>query len=52
MLADLDKYSDRKSSKTFVMEAGITTQDNLALVREKGYQYVCVSRKRLKDVPT
>ena len=32
------------------MDAGIATEDNLALVREKGYDYVCVSRHRLQDL--
>jgi transposase len=32
-----------------VMDAGIATQDNLAMLRTKGYDYLCVSRSRLKD---
>ncbi|WP_057940598.1 IS1634 family transposase [Algoriphagus resistens] len=48
MVADLEKYSG-KARKTIVMDAGIATEDNLELIREKGYEYVCVSRKRLKD---
>lgn len=50
MLADLEKYSG-KAKKTIVMDAGIATEENLELVRGKGYDYVCVSRKRLKDYP-
>jgi transposase len=49
MVADLEKYSGRAKKKTIVMDAGIATEDNLALVREKGHDYVCVSRKRLGD---
>lgn len=48
MLADLEKYSG-KAKKTIVMDAGIATEENLELIREKGYDYVCVSRKRLKN---
>lgn len=48
MVADLEKYSG-KAKKTIVMDAGIATEDNLELIREKGYDYVCVSRKRLRD---
>ncbi len=33
------------------MDAGIATEDNLELVKEKGYHYVVVSRKRLGDYP-
>jgi transposase len=51
MVADLEKYSGTAKKKTIVMDAGIATEDNLTLVREKGYDYVCVSRKRLKDYP-
>ncbi len=51
MVADLEKYSGKARNKTIVMDAGIATEDNLALIREKGYDYVCVSRKRLRDYP-
>ena len=32
-----------------VMDAGIATEENLRLIKEKGYNYLCVSRKRLTD---
>lgn len=51
MIADLDRHSGKAKKKTIVMDAGIATEDNLALIREKGYDYVCVSRKRLRDYP-
>lgn len=51
MVADLEKYSGKAKKKTIVMDAGIATEDNLTLIREKGYDYVCVSRKRLRDYP-
>ena len=31
------------------LDAGIATEDNLMKIREKGYDYLCVSRSRLKD---
>jgi transposase len=35
-----------------VLDAGIATEDNLKLITEKGYRYLCVSRSRLKDYQT
>ena len=32
--------------------AGIATEDNLKLITEKGYKYLCVSRSKLKDYQT
>jgi len=32
-----------------VIDAGIATEDNLKMLREKGYDYLCVSRSKLKD---
>jgi transposase len=32
-----------------VLDAGIATEDNLRLIEEKGYRYLCVSRTKLKD---
>ena len=51
MLDDLEEHSNSKTQKTVVIDAGIATHDNIALLQEKGYKYVCVSRKRLKDYP-
>lgn len=51
MIDDLKKYADSTSKQTIVMDAGIATEDNLELLKEKGYKYVCVSRKRIKDYP-
>ena len=34
------------SERTIVMDAGIGTEDNIALIRKNGYKYVVVSRKR------
>lgn len=51
MISDLEQHSDHGPKKTIVMDAGIATEDNLSMLREKGYDYVCVSRKRLKKYP-
>ena len=32
-----------------VLDAGIATEENLRLIQDKGYHYLCVSRTRLKD---
>ena len=32
-----------------VIDAGIATEDNLAMILKEGYQYVCVSRSNLKQ---
>lgn len=49
----VDKLSVKTSAaeeKTLVViDAGIATEENLALIKEKGYNYLCVSRTRLKD---
>ena len=35
-----------------VLDAGIATEENLKLIVEKGYKYLCVSRTKLKDYQT
>lgn len=37
------------ASAIVVIDAGIATEENLKLIVEKGYKYVCVSRKSLSD---
>lgn len=32
-----------------VMDAGIATEDNIGMLKTKGYDYLCVSRSNLKD---
>lgn len=32
-----------------VIDAGIATEENLSLIKAKGYNYLCVSRTKLKD---
>jgi len=48
----IDKLRIQTSSTTkatVVIDAGIATEDNLKHIAEKGYNYVCVSRKSLKE---
>ena len=41
--------SDTTKKAVVVMDAGIATEENLKILEEKGYQYLCVSRSQLKD---
>ena len=42
--------SSNSSQKTLVViDAGIATEDNLEKIKSKGYNYLCVSRRRLTD---
>lgn len=41
--------SDVSKKAVVVMDAGIATEDNLKILEQKGYQYLCVSRTQLKD---
>jgi transposase len=47
----LEKLSDNTSATKpiVVMDAGIATQKNLDILTGKGYKYVVVSRKKIKD---
>ncbi len=49
----IKKLSRRASSTTrkplIVMDAGIITEDNAKMLKEKGYDYICVSRTKLKN---
>jgi hypothetical protein len=46
-LSDKTSFADRKP--TVVMDAGISTDENLEMLKATGYHYVCVSRTKLKD---
>jgi len=52
------KTSDSAQKALVVIDAGIATEDNLKMIRDKGYDYMCVSRSTLKqyskqaDAPT
>ena len=41
--------SSDKSKRIIVIDAGIATENNLRMITEKGYDYVCVSRSSLKQ---
>lgn len=43
------KTSQTAQRAIVVIDAGIATEDNLILLEKKGYDYVCVSRKEVKD---
>lgn len=48
----LDKIAQNTSSPAkpiVVMDAGIATEKNIAVLNEKGYKYVVVSRSKIKD---
>lgn len=49
-LAAKTRVPNRPDRKTLVvMDAGIATEENLSLIKERGYNYLCVSRNRLVD---
>lgn len=43
------KTTDLSAKAIVVIDAGIATEDNLKLIQEKGYDYVCVSRSKIKE---
>ena len=47
----LDKLSrcTNAGQPVVVMDAGIATEENLKMIKTKGYHYLCVSRTKLKD---
>lgn len=50
MITDLKAHST-SIKQTVVIDAGIATDENLTMIQEANLEYVCVSRKRLKDYP-
>jgi transposase len=46
-LSNQTSFTGRKP--IVVIDAGIATEDNLTMLRGKGYDYVCVSRSSLKE---
>ena len=49
-LAEKTRVPNNPEQKTLVvMDAGIATEDNLQKIKDKGYNYLCVSRRRLTD---
>lgn len=49
MIEDLEANARGEMEKTIVIDAGIADDKNLELIDQKGYKYVCVSRKRLRE---
>jgi len=49
MIKDLEANARGAVEKTIVIDAGIADEKNLKMISQKGYKYVCVSRKRLKE---
>jgi len=50
ILTTLESHTGTREAKPIVaLDAGIATEGNLALLKQKGYDYVCVSRTKLKD---
>ena len=43
------KTSDLSAKAIVVIDAGIATEENLKLIQEKGYDYMCVSSSKIKD---
>ena len=43
------KTSGSAKKALIVMDAGIATEDNLKMVKDKGYDYLCVTRSTLKN---
>lgn len=44
-----NQTSFTKRKPIVVMDAGIATDDNISMLKRKGYDYMCVSRANLKD---
>lgn len=49
MITNMEENSNKHSQKTIVMDAGIATDDNLSMIKERGYDYVCVAREQLEN---
>ncbi len=46
-----DCGKDRLLKPTIVLDAGIATEDNIKWLRDRGYRYIVVSRKKKKAIP-
>jgi transposase len=49
LMIDKLSRSTNAQNPVIVIDAGIATEENLEMIRDKGYHYLCVSRTRLKD---
>lgn len=41
--------NDSNNKVLVCLDAGISTEENLLKIKEKGYNYLCVSRRRLTE---
>ncbi len=48
IISQLQSTGQSTEGQVVVIDAGIASEDNLAMLREKGLKYVCVSRSKLK----
>lgn len=49
MLESIKELGEGSGKKTVVIDAGIATEDNIALIRKEGMHYVAISRKQSYD---
>jgi transposase len=49
IIDNLHQQTSSQKRAVVVIDAGIPTEDNLAIIQQKGYDYVCVSRSKIKD---
>jgi transposase len=49
MIIKLHTHTVPSHKPTVVLDAGIATEENLKMIKEQGYHYVCVTRTKLKD---
>jgi len=46
VLQKMERASNYKSSKTFIMDAGISSEENLQLIKSLGHDYIVVARNK------
>ena len=46
VMEKLENISEAKSSKTFIMDAGISSEENLQLIKSHGHDYIVVARNK------
>jgi transposase len=49
IIGRIEKKLSSENKPLVVIDAGISTEGNLQLLRERGYDYISVSRQRLKE---
>jgi len=49
IIDNLRMQTSQEKRAIVVIDAGISTKENLELIKAKGYDYVCVSRSKIKD---